>query len=92
MGAFCSESGSKRSLFVAKTLLSGRYPQRRGSSLIPEGSAKGSDTCTKSGSGEDDTHTEGGGEEDGSDMLLTRMAAVVSTVAACTVFTRWKWK
>ena len=73
-------------------LLSGRYPQRRGSSLIPDGSAKGSDTCTKSGSGEDDIHTEGGGEEDGFDTLLTQMAAVVSTVAACTVFTRWKWR
>ena len=31
-------------------------------------------------------------QEDGFDMLFTRMAAVVSTVVACTVFTRWKWK
>ena len=56
------ESGSKSSLFVAKTLLSGRYPQRRGQY------ERQPDTYTRGGGGEDDIDIYGrGSEEDGFD-------------------------
>ena len=67
MGTFYLESGSKRLLFVAKTLLSGQYPQWWGSLLKPEGSAKDNDAYAKGSSREDDIDTEGGGEEDSFD-------------------------
>ena len=41
--------------------------QRKGTSLIPDGSMKDSNTYARGGSGEDHIDTEGGGEEDGFD-------------------------